>query len=79
MERSSLGEEDGSPLFFRLCPRCFRAMPGDSNEHYCINDGTPMLEACPACKTRITSPYARFCGCCGLEFAKVMSEKPNGR
>jgi hypothetical protein len=75
MEIASLEtEDDATQLFFRLCPRCHRAVPGNTKESYCINDGTLMLEACPACKTRITSPYARFCGCCGLEFASMIIE-----
>ena len=61
--------EDPSPVRFRLCVRCFRAVPISANEHYCINDGTQLLEQCPMCKTPISSPYARFCECCGLAFA----------
>jgi uncharacterized CHY-type Zn-finger protein len=72
MESVSLKpEDDTSQLFFYLCPCCHRAVPGNTFEHYCINDGTPMLECCPVCKTRITSPYARFCANCGLAFANV--------
>jgi hypothetical protein len=72
MESVSLEPEDDTiSLFFCLCPRCHRAVPGDTFERYCINDGTAMLECCPVCKTRITSPYARFCRCCGLAFATV--------
>jgi hypothetical protein len=72
METASLEtEDDATQLFFYLCPRCYRAVPGNTNEHYCTNDGTKMLEHCPACKTRITSPYARYCACCGLEFSNV--------
>jgi hypothetical protein len=72
MEIASLEtEDDATQLFFYLCPRCRRAVPGNTKESYCINDGTPMLECCPVCKTRITSPYARFCAGCGLEFANV--------
>jgi predicted amidophosphoribosyltransferase len=62
----SNADEDGR---FRLCPRCFRAVPLASGERYCTNDGEWMLEACPGCEARIASPYARFCGNCGLEFA----------
>ena len=58
-------EED---LRFRLCPRCFRAVLLASGERYCTNDGERMLEACSGCGARIASPYARFCGECGLEF-----------
>jgi hypothetical protein len=59
------------PAAYRLCPRCFRAVPARSDEHYCINDGAWMLERCPICEARITSPYARFCASCGLEFASL--------
>jgi hypothetical protein len=54
-----------SSVFFHLCPKCFRAVPASSGEHYCLNDGQRLLEACPQCGTRITSPYARHCGHCG--------------
>lgn len=64
-----LEEELG--VFYRVCPRCFRAVPLTSDERYCTNDGERMLEACPRCGARIVSPYARFCGRCGLEFTKV--------
>jgi hypothetical protein len=55
-------------LFFRLCPKCHRAVPGHSEERYCINDGELLLEHCPVCKTRIRSPFAKFCGHCGQPF-----------
>lgn len=58
-------------LRYRLCVRCFRAVPASSRECYCINDGTAMLETCPLCSTPITSPYARFCAACGLEFSSL--------
>ena len=54
-------------LNYRVCPRCARAMPASSEERFCINDGTWMLEGCPLCGAAITSPYARFCGVCGQE------------
>ncbi|WP_119276366.1 double zinc ribbon domain-containing protein [Calidithermus roseus] len=60
--------EDEAGVFYRICPRCARAVPVRSAEHYCTNDGVRMLEACPSCGARITSPYARFCGRCGREF-----------
>lgn len=53
---------------YRLCPKCLRSVPGAANERFCIQCGTPMLEACPKCKAPITSPYARFCGECGFEY-----------
>jgi hypothetical protein len=62
-------------LRFRLCVRCFRAVPASTSEHYCINDGIPMLEACPLCSAAITRPYARFCAACGLEFMLVQEER----
>jgi hypothetical protein len=53
---------------YRLCPRCFRAVPAASGERHCANDGSRLLEACPSCGVDITSPYARYCVACGLEF-----------
>jgi len=50
---------------YRLCPRCFRAVPLESQELYCPNDGEKLLERCPHCAARIKSPYARFCVSCG--------------
>lgn len=55
-------------IFYRICPRCFRGVPAGSSEHYCTNDGTRLIEACPNCKAHISSPYARFCAECGFEF-----------
>jgi hypothetical protein len=68
MSGSEIDWEGRKALRYRLCVRCFRAVPATTSERYCINDGTPMLEACPLCSTPITSPYARFCAACGLEF-----------
>lgn len=62
------GQDDpagGGRLYYRLCPRCLRAVPNTSPERYCVNDGVPLLGACPACGSRITSPFARHCGRCG--------------
>ena len=58
---------NSASLRYRLCPRCARAVPASSSEHYCVNDGTPLLESCPdpACDEPILSPYARFCAGCG--------------
>ncbi|WP_423775865.1 double zinc ribbon domain-containing protein [Allomeiothermus silvanus] len=56
---------------YRLCPRCFRAVPAASEERYCPNDGTPLLLACPRCQAPITSPYARYCVVCGQGFGLV--------
>ena len=69
MPGSEIDWEGRRTLRYRLCVRCFRAVPASSDERYCINDGIPMLEACPLCSKPITSPYARFCAACGLEFA----------
>jgi DNA-directed RNA polymerase subunit RPC12/RpoP len=60
--------ESEAGIFYRICPRCARAVPLASEERYCTNDGVRLLEACPACGARIPSPYARFCGRCGREF-----------
>jgi predicted amidophosphoribosyltransferase len=68
MPGSGIDQEGRRALRYRLCVRCFRAVPATLDERYCINDGTPMLEACPSCGTPITSPYTRFCAACGLEF-----------
>jgi Double zinc ribbon len=54
---------------YHLCPRCFRAVSSSSGEHYCPNDGTRLLAACPYCHTEIVSPYARFCVACGKGLA----------
>jgi hypothetical protein len=59
--------EDHESPNYRLCPRCMRTVHASSNEHYCINDGSRMLEACPVCSTKIGSPYARYCATCGCE------------
>jgi hypothetical protein len=68
-------DEPGFGITYRLCPRCARAVPGDSRERYCINDGERLLEECGSCHTAITSPYTRFCAGCGLEFARGVIEK----
>jgi hypothetical protein len=60
---------------YRLCPRCFRAVPEASAEVYCPNDGVKLLTTCPACAAPITSPYSRFCVRCGCDFA---SSAPKG-
>ena len=67
-------DELGGGVTYRLCPRCARAVPIRSTERYCINDGEKLLEACPLCGHVITSPYTRFCGCCGLEFARGIDD-----
>ena len=57
-------------ITYRLCPKCFRAVPSASGETYCANDGERLLEACPDCGKQITSPYARHCVACGLELRR---------
>ena len=52
-------------VYYRLCPRCGRAVPARSGERYCVNDGWRLLDGCPACGARILSPYSRFCAGCG--------------
>ncbi|WP_425451121.1 double zinc ribbon domain-containing protein [Deinococcus yavapaiensis] len=54
-----------TPLHYRLCSRCGRAVPLSSTEHYCINDGTWLMEVCPLCRAPIFSPYTRYCAACG--------------
>lgn len=75
MPGAEIDWEARKTLRFRLCMRCFRAVPASTSEQYCINDGTPMLEGCPSCGTPITSPYARYCASCGLEFATAVRER----
>jgi hypothetical protein len=55
-------------IAYRLCPKCNRAVPAQSGERFCVNDGVKLLEVCPACGVAITSPYARFCRGCGLAY-----------
>lgn len=78
MSGSEIDWDARKAIRYRLCVRCFRAVPTASGERHCINDGTPMLEACPLCSTPITSPYARFCACCGLEFVTSIKEVKQG-
>lgn len=77
MPGSEIDWESKRMLRFRLCLRCFRAVPSRSDERYCINDGTPLLEACPWCGAAISNPYARFCGACGLEYSERPHRKEN--
>lgn len=57
-------------LRYRLCPECARAVPTQSGELYCINDGTRLLEDCPGCGASITSPYSRYCSGCGRALSR---------
>lgn len=68
-------DQQAKPASYRLCPRCFRAVPAHSSERYCINDGAWLIEQCPICEARVTSPYARFCAGCGLEFAALKDDQ----
>jgi DNA-directed RNA polymerase subunit RPC12/RpoP len=52
-------------VHYRLCLRCGRAVPAASGQAFCLNDGAPLLAACPHCGAAITSPHGRFCGRCG--------------
>lgn len=61
-------------LHYRVCPRCARAVPARVIELYCINDGEKLLETCPSCASRITSPYARHCAVCGFKFADALEK-----
>lgn len=67
--------------YYHLCAICGRAVPATSKELHCINDGERLLESCPRCQTRITSPYAQFCPHCGFEYQKhrLQSEDPELR
>jgi uncharacterized C2H2 Zn-finger protein len=66
-------------VFYKLCPRCARAVPLQSTERHCINDGEKLLERCPKCEARIASPYARHCGACGFRFAETSHESSRSR
>jgi predicted nucleic acid-binding Zn ribbon protein len=59
---------------YRICPKCARAVPLESGEKFCSNDGTKLLEACASCQAPITTPYARFCSKCGAEFKVKQGE-----
>jgi hypothetical protein len=85
MSGTEAEDEDGRPgkagdpvLSYRLCPRCFRAVPAHAAERYCVNDGTLLLEACPVCKAAITSPYSRHCAGCGADLASASPRPAQG-
>ncbi len=63
---------------YRLCPRCFRAVPLGSREQYCPNDGERLLTACRECGADISSPYAHYCVRCGqgFELHVVIRDEP---
>ena len=56
-------------LAYRLCPRCFRAVPAASGERFCVNDGEKLLTRCPKCQAAIGTPFTRFCAGCGADLA----------
>ncbi len=60
---------------YRICPRCSRAVPAQSKEAFCINDGTKLLEKCPVCQAKITSPHARYCQACGFHYPDVLERE----
>lgn len=62
------GERPRPYLTYLLCPRCARAVPAAAGERYCSNDGARLLDACHACGSPITSPYARHCPRCGARY-----------
>jgi Double zinc ribbon len=65
-----------TPLRFRLCLECARAVPVHSGELFCVNDGSKLIEACPRCGSGITSPEARFCPSCGFEYRSRPAAPP---
>lgn len=54
---------------YRLCPRCFRAVPLENEETYCPNDGEKLLTACRRCDSPLTNPYAHHCVRCGHDLS----------
>lgn len=62
-------------LEYALCPKCWRAVPKQTGEQFCPNDGTPLLSACPHCQAPITSPYARYCTRCGQALFKQIHQE----
>lgn len=75
-EGADLPEGDGAhpALTYRLCPRCLRAVPTQSSERYCANDGTRLLDACPHCHAPITSPFAHYCVGCGRSLSRQAAQ-----
>lgn len=62
---------------YALCPRCWRAVPVQLGERYCVNDGTPLLLTCSRCGRAIHSPYARYCASCGRPFDGPSAASPS--
>jgi len=63
---------------YLVCPACFRAVARQTGERFCMNDGTPLLAACPQCGQPVTSPYARFCHRCGAAYAARARDRREG-
>jgi hypothetical protein len=61
---------------YRICPACERSASAESDERFCVNDGTKMLEACSHCQALIKVAGAKFCAACGLPY-KTASATPN--
>ena len=76
--KSSRKAHQETELYFHLCTQCGRTVPARSGERYCPNDGTQLLEACPACETKISNPYARHCTNCGHGFARDAAVRKPG-
>ena len=70
MKRQDDHPRPTTPLCYRLCPCCSRAVPASSSERYCVNDGTWLTDACPLCCAPIVSPYACYCATCGEPLLK---------
>jgi hypothetical protein len=53
---------------YRICPTCERSASFESDERFCVNDGTKMLEECPRCQAQIKVAGAKFCAACGFQY-----------
>lgn len=62
---------------YHICPKCTRAVPAESQELFCSNDGTKLLMACPGCSGLILSPYSQFCSRCGHPYAGSAQQAGN--
>ncbi|MBB5295063.1 double zinc ribbon domain-containing protein [Deinococcus metallilatus] len=67
-----------NPVSYHLCPRCGRAVPAQTQEVFCVNDGTRLLTACPGCAQPIRSPYSQFCPRCGQAYAAPLPRPQPG-
>jgi hypothetical protein len=59
---------------YRLCPQCHHSVTAETGDHYCVNDGTPMIDACPRCQAAIRVAGAHFCANCGLEYQSHVTQ-----